>query len=90
MKHHANRGNEHSTYDGEDTDKGAELESQIEELKELLYALPARFHQGKYQNKVPAIDAQRTRFLRLPTKRRRPDAPNIRPSVHIIYQKKHH
>lgn len=48
-----------------DTDKGAELESQIEELKELLYAYRHGFIKESTKTSS-AIDAQRTRFLRLP------------------------
>ena len=70
-----------------DTDKGAELESQIERAEELLYAYRHGFIKEKCQEQVPLLTRSERVSFACPTKRHRSDVPGIRYSVHIIYQK---
>ena len=86
-EHHANRGNEHSTYDGEGHRQGCRTGKPDRRAERIALCLPARFHQGKYQKQVPLLTHNARVPFACPTKRRRSDAPNIRSSVHIIYQK---
>ena len=70
-----------------DTDKGCRTGKPDRRAERIALCLPSRFHQGKYQKQVPLLTRSARVPFACPTKRRRPDAPNIRSSVYIIYQK---
>ena len=85
-EHHANRGNEHPTYDGKGHRQGCRTGKPDRRAERIALCLPPRFHQGKYQKQVPLLTRSARVPFACPTKHRRSDAPGIRSSVHIIYQ----